>query len=210
MSLTHGRGGRRRQRIAAAAMATALASLVAIFTVPAPASAADLPPGKVNCKLLKDVVWVPVQPGSISLIGYRDYQLVSATPTFDVVESRTAQNDLDAPISATFTSSLSRTVTMTVTIGVTAKFNDFVSSTVTTSVTVSRTSMIGVSTTAPVPPHSRVIAEYGIAGYDVVFTGQRFNGVGIGNVPILCVAGAREQGTGHAPTTSEGWRVRLG
>jgi hypothetical protein len=201
------------QRTIASAASSLVVAAGALFAAPGVAGAQ--PSGtNASCQDFPDADWHRINPGSGGRpfwSGYRDYRIVTATPRFDVTESRTAQNDLDTPTSATFTSSQSHTFQVSVSVGATNKFSDALTATLNVTFVEIRTTTIGVSTTATVPPHSRVIADYGVAGYDGTYTAQVLSGFGGANAPQICTTfGLRVSGSGYAPTNSEGWRVRLG
>jgi hypothetical protein len=209
----------RRRRLAAAAALFVLAPAVATVAAPPAASAQAFPaPGTgVNCADYTNIGWILVSEtppfGFRHYVGYTNFQLVSANPTFDVLEARFAENGQDEPQSATWTNTLSRTITTQVTIGVDVKVTEWLSTTVSATIIQTRTTSVGISVTATVPPHSRVLGEYGLSTYDVVFDGQRFNrsfATGNDSNSGICLAGPFERGTAHAPTIVEGWRVRPG
>lgn len=130
----------------------------------------------------------------------------SATPTFNVADSRVVVNNLSTPVTATFTSQQSQTfsISETVTTNIERTVLDTVfSNTVSSTVTESRTTQIGVSTTAEVPPFGRVQGDYGLEAFNVTWTVDAYE-----------VSGGRcwyhysdRHVVSNVPTIVEGWRV---
>jgi hypothetical protein len=138
--------------------------------------------------------------------------VISANPSFLPSESRVVVNDLDTPITATFTSQLTQTFTIAGTAGVT--FNNlfnFMNINVSTTITSTTTTAIGVTAQASVPPHSRVIGEYGVDAYDVTFDAYKvLRRERIGGCWVRESTMGYEVAQALAPTNIQGWRVRLG
>jgi len=174
--------------------------MAAVAVSPAPASAAACPPGD----------WVLVSSTSL-LRRYHSYTftLVAASPTFNVSDSRVAINDLDTPISVTFTSSQSRTFTISATASMTAKLAEWLSLTVSGTITRSRTTQIGVSVTASVAPHTTIQGDYGVQAYNAIYQ-VHTDEMLIWSNPfhLTCSDLGTAQQSVNAPTTVEGWRVR--
>jgi hypothetical protein len=131
---------------------------------------------------------------------------VSSVPTFDVADSRIVVNDTASPISATFTSQRSTTFTLQVTVGTAVKVGELLTVTVSTTIVLSRTTTIGVSVTGQVPPHGRLIGEYGVQAYNVTYDLTTYEILG----HVACRSIGVQRGTANAPTTVEGWRLRNG
>lgn len=136
---------------------------------------------------------------------------MSANSTFMVANSRIVVNELDTPVTATFTSQQSRTFSIGATTGVSfTNLAGFLNINISSTITSSTTTSIGVSMTGTVPPHSAVIGDYGVEAYDVTFIGYVVNRRSIGGCWV------REDTMGHemqytsAPTYIQGWRLRLG
>jgi hypothetical protein len=168
--------------------------------------------------------WQPISLGDWGgVIGWSAPQtaLVSSTPTFFVSEQRVADNTTSSDITATWSAGIQRThtVTVTTTTGVQVgppggeeSFLRFLNAQVSVAIVQSVTTSIGVSVTATVPPFSRRIGQYGVAGHNVTvdqiewwsvpFTPQPPSG-GEGSCSIF-------QSTRYnvsAPTAVEGWRI---
>lgn len=156
-------------------------------------------------------------PGHAIWEGHRR-NLVSSSPAFLVSDGRSVQNDLNTPISATFTSQVSKTHSITVTVGTSADLRDWLQLNVSTQIVSSRTTAIGVSATTEVPPHSRVLGEYGLEGFDVTYDVQTLFatkfGYGSETIPpspsgggvVQCQDDGTQRVTTEAPTFIEGWR----
>jgi hypothetical protein len=135
------------------------------------------------------------------------FTVVSATPTFFVGDSRIVTNNLDSPVSATFTAMQSTTVTVSVMVGDQAKLTERLQQTVNATITQSRVTSVGVSTTATVPPHSSVLGQYGMQGYTVVYDAQTIYWAWYAD---RCTDGGTQRGTTSAPTPTEGWQLSAG
>lgn len=176
---------------------------VASASVPCPADIAEWKGAGSNHGIIQ---WTGLQ-----------YTLISATPQFMVSDGRLLDNGLDSPAQFQVTSSVSQTFSIAATVGVTAnpdKVKNYFNLNVSTTITASRTTMIGVSVTTTVPPHSRVIAEYGVQGYLVTYAVSKYFAVKAGfEVPPPGYP-CEEQGyfpqSTIAPTNTEGWRLRAG
>jgi hypothetical protein len=139
------------------------------------------------------------------------YTLHTTTQVFNVSETRTVDNTLDTPVSATFISNKSSTYTLQVTAGTSASLAGFLTANVSVTIVQSRTTAIGVSATATVPPRSRVNGLYGVVAYDITYDAHRYRYIG-SSAPK---AGERKCGvpdvvtgqTTNAPTYVEGWRI---
>jgi hypothetical protein len=190
----------RRWRLSIATAMSVLAAAVSLVVAPAPAHAQPLlPPGNFDCSTPN----IPWQRFFGDIYHAVIYNLVSATPRFDVADARVVENGLSAPVSATFTSQQSRTFTLSVSVGSTVKVGEIVTATVGVTVTQSRTTTIGISVTTTVPALSRVLGEYGLSAYDVVYDLQH-----LWRDKRHCAAENPVRGTGYVPTVVEGWRFR--
>ncbi|MGW3347092.1 hypothetical protein ACWDA3_27625 [Nonomuraea rubra] len=145
--------------------------------------------------------------------GYR-FTLLSSTPQFFVSDARQLVNDTDLPVNYTVSSSVSNTYTVEATAGVSVDVGDFLTTTVSTKIVMSRTTAIGASLTVTVPPRTRLIAEYGVEGYDVSYNVDMWLAFVSGKNPPPFPATQQCQVLGTfpqqtiAPTYVEGWRVR--
>lgn len=210
-----GRPGRWRRRLGALA---AIAALLTAGTVVAPGAAqADPcwtcwpPPPTVPCTELGPIVWHDDTTGGLYAKNGVKFDVVSTTPVFDVAYGRFNENRTDQVITGSWTASQSRTITMTssfnfsLSVATGEELRTTVTAATGIQVTESRTTMVGVGATAPVPPHSTVLGEYGLQSLDVVFHARR---VYLRHDLQYCVL-AREpelNQTAHIPTINEGWR----
>jgi hypothetical protein len=139
------------------------------------------------------------------------YSLRTVTPTFNVSDARTVQNQLDTPASATFTSQQSKTFEISVTAGTSASLWGFLTANVSTTIVQSRTTSLGVSATATVPPHGQVNGLYGVDAYNITYDAHQY--VHAGPLPPSpgsksCIDKGWVYGqTTNAPTYLEGWRL---
>lgn len=195
--------------------ALVLSALVAaVVAVPTPASAAGRGSGDarsaagalgravvdIPCPTDPNIRWVKLPFVSGAHTGVQ-YTVISATPAFYASDGRAVDNLLTEPISATFTAAQTRTTTVTVTTGTAAQLTEKLQYTVSTSIMIQRSTAIGVSATATVPPRTRLTGLYGIDGYDVVFDSQ-----GIVRRNGRCQAFPPKRESTSAPTFVEGWR----
>jgi hypothetical protein len=137
------------------------------------------------------------------------YTLISSVPAFNVADGRSVINTLDAPVTTTFTANQSRTFTVSTSAGVQASFFMFLTVSVSVNATLSRTTALGVSTTTVVPPRTRVLAEYGIEAFDIVYDVQDYVCLGsnCGTCPVKCTKnGGPTREARNVPTVIEGWR----
>jgi hypothetical protein len=135
------------------------------------------------------------------------YTLISSVPTFNVADGRSVINTLDAPVTTTFTAMESRTFTVSTSAGVQASFFKFLTASVSVNATLSRTTALGVSTTTVVPPRTRVLAEYGIEAFEIVYDVQDYACTDCSSCPVKCWAsGGPKREARNVPTIVEGWR----
>ncbi|NMO16822.1 hypothetical protein HPC49_04765 [Pyxidicoccus fallax] len=158
--------------------------------------------------------WVLVRwSGDWTFYERYEFFLVSSTPTFNVSDSRIAVNDLGTPISVTFTAQRSETFSVSVTAGMSAKLGEFLTANVSSTIVMSQTTQVGVSTTATVPPYSRVRGDYGVTAFDVTYDVRTLKKTRLrqdfGSSTFCSDAGIQRQ-TINAPTYVEGWRVGPG
>jgi hypothetical protein len=182
-------------------IAVATAGTMAAVGPPASADTA-IPVVQIACPS-----WVPSAVG----VWGQPESVVSASSTFQVADSRVVVNDLDTPVTATFTSQVSRTFTIAVTSGV--SFNNlagFLNINVSSTITSSTTTQIGVSTTATVPAHGSVIGDYGVEAYDVTFNGYVVIRRSIGGCWVNANTMGHSTEFTPAPTYIQGWRLRAG
>lgn len=143
--------------------------------------------------------------------GHR-FTTQSVTPQFFVSDGRLLDNNTDQPVNYTISSSVSRTYQVTASVGVTANVASYLSSTVSANIQQSRTTSIGVSLTTTVPPHTRLIAEYGVEGYNVSYGIEAWHSAHMWNAPPAPGDRCEEWGwypqNTIAPTNIEGWRLR--
>ncbi|MFB1046757.1 hypothetical protein [Streptomyces chrestomyceticus] len=133
----------------------------------------------------------------------------SVKPDFLVSEERVVTNRTDREITGSFTSSVSKTFSLTYAGGLSGSLLGFLNANVSASITQSTTTTTGVTATAPVPPHGRVIGQYGVEAYVVDITMQWYRTTG----PYppyeggACYPSHKTTGTSIAPTHYTGWRV---
>jgi len=144
---------------------------------------------------------------------YYEFSFMSAEPTFDVSDRRFAFNDLDTPVSVTFTSQKSQTWTITVAVQAQWKYSEVLNINVTTTFAYSRTTQINVAVTAMVPPHTTVHGEYGLSAFNVrtldrVVKMHRRPPSPFPGFPDTCWEGYGAV-TRNVPTTDEGWRITM-
>jgi hypothetical protein len=160
-----------------------------------------VPPVEVACPLF-------MPPGPSASMEPRS--VVESQVTFLVADSRLVVNSLDTPATASFTSTVSRTFGVSGSVGVgLPKLLPFLTINVSASITSSTTTAIGVTASAPVPPHSSVIAEYGALAYAVTYDTYLV----LRRADQICYLPNNPVGstfTVTAPTTLHGWRVRPG
>jgi hypothetical protein len=133
--------------------------------------------------------------------------LLSATPQFLVSDGRVLDNGLDRPATFNVTSSISQTYRVAATVGVMSNPQNFLSGSVSVTIEASRTTQVGVSVTTEVPPHSRVIAEYGVEAYAVSYAIEAWQSL---NMNGTCEEWGYYPQSTQAPTNIEGWRLRAG
>ena len=180
------------------ALAGLLAGLAVVAT-PSPAHAGAI----VACPAYDGRAIVGFRNGKFVWEYYR-YYLLSVAPQFRVSDGRSLDNQTDAVASYTITSQVSVTYQVTVTYGVQAQFMNVLTTNVSSSVVASRTTQIGVVISVNVPPRTKLIAEYGVDGYDV----------SSGTAAWRTTDGrwCEEWGwypvQNFVPTVNEGWRLR--
>jgi hypothetical protein len=130
----------------------------------------------------------------------------SATPTFNVAASTFVDNGTNDTQMGTFSTTQSRTfsISESVSTGVTNTFMQTTfSQTVSTTVTAAITTSTTITAGGPVPPHSRVNADFGvdayIVNYDVAFWQYDQN--------TCWWHGTRTNVTANVPTSSQGWHL---
>lgn len=193
-----------RRRLRAAAAASMLVSALAVAVTPGIAHAATpCPPGVIRGVAPSGAA----QPKVVGGYAYL-YTLVNAAPAFNVSDTRSVINNLDAPAQATFTSQISKTFSISVTAGTSASLFGFLTANLSSTIQRSRTTAIGVSTTAVVPAHSRVVGEYGVEAYLVTYDVQAYWWVG--GLNACTPSGPLTRATANAPTATEGWRLSNG
>ena len=150
-----------------------------------------------------------VRPSGVIPGHAKVYTLISSVPAFNVADGRSVINTLDAPVTTTFTANQSRTFTVSTSAGVEASFFMFLTASVSINATLSRTTALGVSTTTVVPPRTRVLAEYGIEAFDIVYDVQDYVCLGSNcrTCPVKCTKnGGPTREARNVPTVIEGWR----
>jgi hypothetical protein len=191
-----------RSRVASLALMALAAGLIAPPLGAGPAEAAGAQTDSLTWDCPFGGPHVPLDPNSLYYVDI--YSLVSSTQTFLVADSRIVINTLDTAASATFTSSQSTTFTLQFTVGTATRVSELLTVNVSAAIVVSRTTAIGVNATATVPPHSSLLGEYGVAGFDAVYDINRYQVT----ANVFCKKISTTRGTATAPTTTEGWRIR--
>ncbi|MFE6288117.1 hypothetical protein [Streptomyces sp. NPDC057877] len=137
-----------------------------------------------------------------------EYVIDSVRPDFLVSEERVVVNGTSREITGSFTSSVSKTFSLSYTLGTSASLFGFLSANVSASITQSTTTTTGVTATAPVPPNSRVIGQYGVEAYVMDITLNEYRSyLALPEDDGICVRQNSTPGTSVAPTHYTGWRV---
>ncbi|MFY1669389.1 hypothetical protein ACN27G_05445 [Plantactinospora sp. WMMB334] len=207
-----GQGGRRwRARLGVLAALAGLLAVPVVTVAPGVASAGAIVPcpGTITS-------WKLISSSRAGRVweGYR-YTLYSATPTFLVSDGQLLDNGTDSTVSYTITSRVSQTFSIQTTIGISATGQqDFLTTNVSTQIVSTQVTERGVSIQVPVPPRTRLIAEYGVEAYQVSYAVEAWRATTrINEQPVT---GGRCEEWGYypqnstAPTHIEGWRLRIG
>jgi hypothetical protein len=200
--------GRRRFRgrtVVIGVVAGLLASLVTTIVGSSAAHAAA-----VTCPSIAKADWT-LRPARPPIWEGYVYTLRTVTPTFNVSDARAVSNQLDTPVSATFTSQQSSTYSISVTAGTSASLWGFLTVNVSATIVQSRTTSLGVSATVTVPPHGQVNGLYGVEAYDITYDAHKYWHVG-SSPPKAGARSCTDRGmvvgvTTNAPTYVEGWRL---
>jgi hypothetical protein len=194
-----------RRRSAALGAVSVLAAGLAV--VAGPSSAAHAIPGSVPCPTVYDVHYGDDRPGGYgALIGAA--KVISSSPGFLISDGRVVTNDLDIPVTVTFSSSVAKTFTTSITTKVTTEtaliklFKLEVSVTITSTTT----TQLGVSAQLVVAPHTTVIGEYGAFSFIVTFDAQYYTKYNTTSPPTCFPQGGLVRETVVVPTVAEGWR----
>jgi hypothetical protein len=200
-----GSGKRWRVRFGGFAAATLVTTAVGL-AVGTPAHAATEIACPPNVGTLATPATPPAHPNGTILVPVKKYlfTVVSATPTFFVSDSRIAVNNLDTPLTVTFTSQQSQTITVTASVGSQIKLTEKLQETVNVQIQVARMTSIGVNVSAVIPAHSSVLGQYGVQGYVVTYDAQTITWVYWAN---RCYDDGTQRATTNAPTLTEGWQV---
>ncbi|GAA0905652.1 hypothetical protein [Virgisporangium aurantiacum] len=189
-----------RRRLLASSLLLALVTAGSLVVTGAPA-------------LARDTVQIPCP--SWATVGWsaKPLSVASSSPSFLTSESLIVANNLDTPVTATFTSTTSRTFTVSATAGISIpNLFGFLNVNVSSTITSSTTTAIGVNAQATVPPHQRVIGDYGVDAYDVYFNAYWV--IKLHTSPGGCWVWADTMGYevlhATAPTNTQGWQLRIG
>ncbi|MEO3925765.1 hypothetical protein ABGB07_18115 [Micromonosporaceae bacterium B7E4] len=204
-------GGRWRARLGVLTLLAGVLAVPAVAVGPGVASAGAIVP-------CPDTItdWRLLSSGRFGRVweGYR-YTLHSATPTFLASDGQLLDNGTDSTVSYTITSRVSRTFSVQATVGISATGQDrFFTTNVSTQIVMTQVTELGVSIAVPVPPRSRLIAEYGVEAYQVSYAVEAWRAST--RVTDEPVPGGRCEEWGYypqsttAPTHIEGWRLRTG
>ncbi|MFD0883128.1 hypothetical protein ACFQ08_00915 [Streptosporangium algeriense] len=200
-----GRGRSWRTRLGATA---SIAILFSGLLTPGTAHAGDIVPCPANITEWK---FIGINRSGFIWEGYR-FTTLSVTPQFLIGDGRVLDNNTDLPVNYTISSSVSQTYTVSASTGVTANVGSYLTHSVNSSIVMSRTTAIGVTLATTVPAHTRLIAEYGVEGYDVSYAIEAWRVKRRNNVPPTTGDQCEEWGwypqRTIAPTHLEGWRLR--
>ncbi|MFC4115153.1 hypothetical protein [Nonomuraea zeae] len=202
-----GRGRRRHSRLGAVA---SIALLLSGLLTPTAAHAGQIVPCPASITEWRRVLQTGRPPVSI-WEGYR-FTTLSVTPQFLISDGRQLDNNTDLSVGYEIQSSVSRTHSVSATTGVTANVGTYLTANVSSTIEMSRTTAIGVTLTVTVPPRTRLIAEYGVEGYNVSYAVEawRVRRVGSGTPAPgdQCEEWGYYPQNTIAPTHLEGWRLR--
>lgn len=129
-----------------------------------------------------------------------------STPTFNVAAQTFVDNGTGQPIMGTFSTTQSRTFTISesVSTGVSVSFmQNMFSTTVSQSVTSSITTSTTITASGPVPPFSRVNADFGVDAYNVLYDVAFWQW----DQNTCWYHGTRSNVTANVPTNSQGWHL---
>ncbi|MFY1690987.1 hypothetical protein [Plantactinospora sp. WMMB782] len=204
-------GGRWRARLGVLSLLAGGLAVPAVAVAPGVASAGAIVPCPASI-----TSWRVISNGRGWRVweGYR-YTLHSATPTFLVSDGQLLDNGTDSTVNYTITSRVSRTFSIQTTVGITASGQqDFFTTNISTQIVATQVTERGVSIAVPVPPRSRLIAEYGVEAYQVSYAVEAWRTTtSLSGQPAT---GGRCEEWGYypqnttAPTHLEGWRLRTG
>ncbi|WP_380824622.1 hypothetical protein [Sphaerisporangium rhizosphaerae] len=185
-----------------------LLSVLAVTVTPTAANAGAIVPcpnGITEWKLIAYSRGVAVWE------GYR-FTTLSVTPQFLVSDGQLLDNGTDSPVRYTISSSRSQTFRVAATTGVTATPGPYLTANVSATIEMSRTTSIGVNLETTVPPRTRLIAEYGVDGYNVDYAIEAWRVRKTdGKTPVTgdqCEEWGWYPQHTIAPTHLEGWRLR--
>ena len=190
-------------RLATVAVATATA---------VGATLVNAAPAQAECCAIR-VIQVPCPwwAGGAITTYYNPFNVVSVEPGFLIAEGRVAVNDLEYPITVTFTNTVTTTFTLNASIGASARLTEWLTVTVSSAITSATAVAIGISTTASVPAFSRVYGDYGVESFNVTFDAEYvFRRAAIGGCWIREYDGGITRASASAPTYRQGWRVYEG
>lgn len=203
---------RRRWRARLGVVASIAVLLSGLFISSPAQASADVPcPYNLITEWRRIKTWL--NGGLSSWHAYR-FTTLSATPRFLVSDGRWLVNNTDQPVTYTIASSVSQTFTVSATTGITANVGTYLTTSVSSNIVSSRTTALGVTLSTTVQPHTTLIAEYGVDGFDVSYLVDAWSTVypGTNPPPPSVQWGCTEMGTFPqntiAPTHMEGWRLR--
>lgn len=206
--------GRRRLRLgrrwrARLGVVTSIAVLLSELLTPSAAYAGAVIPCPAGITEWRHIAQTGRPPVHI-WEGYR-FTTLSVTPQFLISDGRFLDNNTDLPISYTISSSVSKTYSVSVTTGVTANIGSYLTTNVSSNIVMTRVTAVGVSLTTTVPPRTRLIAEYGVEGYNVSYGVEAWRVRRIKSGTPATGDQCEELGyypqNTIAPTHLEGWRL---
>ena len=220
MAVSSRKGARSRRRQVAFALALALAGGLTVSVLSGTASASNTDclnyPGSSSTIGPFDNPYTDPVTGQSQRFVFPDghdhshvvltYWIRNVAPTFNVAASAFVDNGTNDVQMGLFSTTQSRTFTITesVSTGITSNFEKTAfTATVSQSVTGSITTSTTITASGPVPPHSRVNADFGvdayIVTYDVAFWQWDQN--------TCWYHGTRNNVVANVPTTSQGWHL---
>ncbi|MEV0232911.1 hypothetical protein [Nonomuraea sp. NPDC050786] len=201
-------GRRWRTRLGAI---TSIAILFSGLLTPGTAHAGNIVPCPADITEWRRIGWGG--PLQVLWEGYR-FTTLSVTPQFLISDGRLLDNNTDRPVDYTISSSVSQTFTVSASTGVTANVGSYLTTSVSRNIVASRVTSIGVSLATTVPPYTRMIAEYGVEGYNVSYGIEAWRVKRRDDKTPTTGDRCEEWGwypqNTIAPTHLEGWRLRTG
>lgn len=202
------RGWRRSGR--RAGLIASIAILFSVLLTPSAAHAGQIVPCPESITEWRRLFYSG-RPPVATWEGYR-FTTLSVTPQFLVSDGRVLDNDTDLPVDYNISSSVSQEYSISATTGVTANAGAYLTANVSSTIVARRTTAIGVALRVTVPPRTRLVAEYGVEGYNVSYAVEAWRTRKVGSATPVTGDRCEEWGwypqNTIAPTHIEGWRLR--